>query len=104
MAKVKKGDIFSCNACGLIITVDEACGCAATELICCEEPMAKGKAAAVKAKKSAPAAKAKASKAAPAKKSAAKKPAAKKAVAKKAAPKKTAAKKPAAKAKKMVRR
>jgi len=90
MAKVKKGDIFSCSECGLIITVDEACGCATTELICCEEPMVKGKAAAPKkvaAKKPA------------VKKAAPKKAAAKKPAVKKAAPKKAAAKKPVAKAK-----
>jgi hypothetical protein len=90
MAKVKKGDIFSCNECGLIITVDEACGCAATELICCEEPMVKGKAAVAKAK---------AAKKPAVKKAAPKKAAAKKPAVKKASPKKVAAKKPAAKAK-----
>lgn len=82
MAKVKKGDLFSCAACGLIITVDEACGCTATELVCCNEPMAKGKAAAAKARKSVQAIK----------------PAAVKKTAKAAAPGKTAATKPAAKA------
>ena len=77
MAKVKKGDLFSCDACGLVVTVDEACGCATSEIICCDEPMRKGKPAAAKTK------------AAP-----------KKTVtAKKAAPKKVAAKKPAAKKK-----
>ncbi len=78
MAKVKKGDVFSCNACGLIISVDEACGCATTELVCCDEPMARGAAAAAKARKSAG-------------------PASKKAVKGKAAPKKPAPKKAAKK-------
>ena len=79
MAKVKKGDLFSCNACGLVITVDEACGCATSELICCDEPMAKGKAAAAKARKAAAMSNEKAIKPAAAKKTAkAKAPAAKK--------------------------
>jgi hypothetical protein len=84
MAKAKKGEYLSCNECGLVVVVDEACGCATAEVICCDEPMAPGKAAANKAKKKAgakkPAVKAKAAaKAKPAKKAAAKaKPAAKK--------------------------
>jgi hypothetical protein len=93
MAKAKKGDYLSCDACGLVVVVDEACGCAAAEVICCDKPMAPGKAAANKAKKKAAAAKpaAKPAKAAakakPVKKAVAKaKPAAKKAVAKKPAP------------------
>jgi hypothetical protein len=82
MAKAKKGDYLSCNECGLVVVVDEACGCAAAEVICCGEPMDTGKAAANKAKKKAaavkkPAAKA-AAKAKPVKKAAAKKPAVKK--------------------------
>ena len=84
MAKAKKGEYLSCNECGLVVVVDEACGCATAEVICCDEPMTPGKAAANKAKKKAgakkPAVKAKAAaKAKPAKKAAAKaKPAAKK--------------------------
>ena len=86
MAKVKKGDSLSCKACGLVVTVDEACGCATADLIiCCDKPMTRGKAAATQAKKKAgakkPAVKAKAAaKAKPAKKAVAKKakPAAKK--------------------------
>jgi len=83
MAKAKKGDYLSCNECGLVVVVDEACGCAMAEVICCDEPMAPGKAAANKAKKKAaamkPAAKA-------VKKAAPKAKPAKKAVAKKAKP------------------
>jgi hypothetical protein len=87
MAKAKKGDFLSCEACGLVLVVDEACGCDAAEVICCDKPMAGGKQAANRVKKL----------------SAAKKPAAKKAVpaktkaaTKKAAPAaKAAAKKPA---------
>ena len=39
-AGVKKGNRCSCGVCGLVVTVDTACGCAeATHLICCERPM-----------------------------------------------------------------
>jgi len=51
MAKVKKGELLSCQECGLILVVDEACGCAVGEIICCEVPMKKGKLAAGKARK-----------------------------------------------------
>jgi hypothetical protein len=92
MAKAKKGDYLSCDACGLVVVVDEACGCAVAEVICCDKPMAPGKAAANRAKKKAgapkPAAKAvKAAKAKPAKAAAKAKPV-------KAAKAKPAAKKP----------
>ena len=90
MAKAKKGEYLSCDECGLVVVVDEACGCAVAEVICCGEPMGTGKAAANRAKKKAGAKKpaAKAVKA-PAKAVAKAKPA--KAVAKA----KPAAKKPA---------
>jgi hypothetical protein len=39
MAKVKAGDVLSCEVCGLAVIVDEECGCATIDLICCEEPM-----------------------------------------------------------------
>jgi ribonuclease D len=39
MSKVKPGDVLSCEVCGLAVIVDEECGCAIAELICCEEPM-----------------------------------------------------------------
>lgn len=86
MAKLKKGDVLTCDVCGLVVVVDESCGCAVGEIICCKkQSMVKGKAAAVKAKKKKAATKASA-----------------KAVAAKAAKKvvKKAGKKPAAKAKK----
>ncbi len=39
-AGVKKGNRYSCGVCGLVVTVDTACGCAeAAHLICCERPM-----------------------------------------------------------------
>ncbi|MCX5842292.1 MAG: hypothetical protein NT022_00825 [Deltaproteobacteria bacterium] len=89
MAKLKKGDALTCEVCGLVVVVDESCGCAVGEIICCKtKPMAKGKAVADKAKKKKAAAKASARSAA-AKKVVKAKPAVKK-----------AGKKPAAKAKK----
>ena len=39
MSKVRPGDVLSCEVCGLSVIVDEECGCAIAELICCEEPM-----------------------------------------------------------------
>ena len=38
MAK-KKGAKYECQECGLVVVVDDPCGCAACELICCEVPM-----------------------------------------------------------------
>ncbi len=77
MAKTKQGDSLSCSACGLIVVVDEVCGCEETVVVCCDQPMVKGKLAASKArKKSGTMAKAKI--APPKKAKAAKKPAAKK--------------------------
>jgi hypothetical protein len=81
MAKFKKGDVLTCEVCGLVVVVDDSCGCAVGEIICCKnKPMVKGKAAADKAKKNKAAAKAAAKKvvkAKPAVKKAGKKPAAK---------------------------
>jgi hypothetical protein len=51
MAKTKQGDSLSCSVCGLIVTVDEVCGCDETVVVCCEQPMVKGKLAANKARK-----------------------------------------------------
>ncbi len=42
--KANPGDAYSCEVCGLAVTVDEACGCTeAHELICCSEPMKKAR-------------------------------------------------------------
>jgi hypothetical protein len=101
MSKVKTGDTLNCEVCGLTVIVDEDCGCAVAEVICCEEPMVnkgpvapKKKAVAVAApkkktavKKVKPAAKKKAVKKPVAKKKVVAKPAAKKKTAKKAAKK-----------------
>ncbi len=39
-AGMKEGNRYTCSACGLVVTVDTACGCAeTTHLICCEKPM-----------------------------------------------------------------
>jgi hypothetical protein len=53
MAKSRQGDLLSCSACGLVVTVDEVCGCVETVLVCCDQPMEKGKLAAAKARKKA---------------------------------------------------
>ncbi len=39
--KVAKGDAYECEVCGVEVTVDQACGCAADyhEIICCGKPM-----------------------------------------------------------------
>jgi hypothetical protein len=89
MSKVKPGDVLSCEVCGLSVIVDDECGCAIAELICCEEPMENKGPKPPKKVTAAPKKKAVVKKA---------KPAAKKPVAKKAAPKK-AVKKPTAKKK-----
>jgi hypothetical protein len=81
MAKFKKGDVLTCEVCGLVVVVDDSCGCAVGEIICCKtKPMAKGKAVADKAKKKKAAAKTttkKIVKAKPAMKKAGRKPATK---------------------------
>jgi hypothetical protein len=52
MLKTTKGDVFSCDECGMIISVAESCECDdSCELICCGVPMAKGKIAARNVKK-----------------------------------------------------
>ena len=81
MSRVKAGDVLSCEVCGLAVIVDEQCGCAMAEIICCEEPMMnKGPAAPKKTRAaSKPKKKAAGKKAKPiAKKKAVKKPMAKK--------------------------
>ena len=35
----KKGDRYKCDECGLVIFVEEPCGCETTEITCCGEPM-----------------------------------------------------------------
>ncbi|MFB3925608.1 MAG: hypothetical protein ACE14T_06100 [Syntrophales bacterium] len=95
MAKTKKGDVFSCEMCGLIVSVDQGCNCAEERIICCDVPMKKGKTAAARLKKAGNAAKGfsvESTKKAAAKKVAGRRAVTKKAVAKKAAPAKKAVK------------
>ncbi len=100
MSSVKPGDVLHCEVCGLTLIVDEDCGCAIAELVCCDEPMMnKGpkppqKAATPKKKTQEKTAKVAAK---PAVKPAAKKPAAKKPETRKPEAKKTPAKKNPAK-------
>lgn len=35
----KKGTKYKCDECGLVVVVDEACGCGTCDLVCCEKPM-----------------------------------------------------------------
>ena len=38
--KVNRGEKYSCEVCGLVVSVDELCGCAeAHNIICCGEEM-----------------------------------------------------------------
>jgi hypothetical protein len=94
MSKVKPGDVLSCEVCGLSVIVDEECGCAMAELICCEELMENKGPKPLKKADAAPKKKTIVKKAKPAvKKPAAPKKAAPKKAAKKPAVKKKAAKK-----------
>ena len=50
--KVAKGDSYSCEVCGVAVTVDEVCGCTdVCDIVCCGEPMKPKKAKAKAAKK-----------------------------------------------------
>jgi hypothetical protein len=48
MAK-KKGEKYECGECGLVVVVEDECGCDECEIICCETPMKKVRAPAKKA-------------------------------------------------------
>jgi hypothetical protein len=40
--KVKQGDRYSCEVCGIVVSVDEACGCVEPyNIICCGQQMAR---------------------------------------------------------------
>jgi hypothetical protein len=41
MAKAKEGDLYGCEECGMIVCVEDPCGCSACEIICCDVPMKK---------------------------------------------------------------
>ena len=51
MAKAKKGDLYACEECGMVVCVEDHCGCGTCELICCDVPMKKK---AARKKKAAP--------------------------------------------------
>ncbi len=36
---VKKGDQIKCDVCGVVCVVDELCGCAECDIVCCGQPM-----------------------------------------------------------------
>jgi hypothetical protein len=93
MSKVTPGDVLNCEVCGLAVIVDEECGCAFADLICCEELMINKGPRPPKKAAAAPKKKTTVKKAKPA----AKKPAPKKPVEKKVLPKPAAKKKPAKK-------
>ncbi len=38
-AKTKKGSKYVCDACGMVVTVDQACGCDPCDIICCGQDM-----------------------------------------------------------------
>ena len=35
----KKGEEYKCDECGLVVLVEDPCGCNTCELVCCEVPM-----------------------------------------------------------------
>jgi hypothetical protein len=41
MTKAKEGDLYGCEECGMVVCVEDPCGCSACELICCDVPMTK---------------------------------------------------------------
>jgi hypothetical protein len=46
-----KGESYACESCGLVVTVDEDCGCVdACEIMCCDMPMKKTRKARAAAK------------------------------------------------------
>ena len=41
-AGLKTGDQYKCSVCGLVVSVDETCGCVETcDIVCCDTPMKK---------------------------------------------------------------
>lgn len=36
---VSKGDKYTCEECGIILAIDDPCGCTECDLICCDVPM-----------------------------------------------------------------
>ena len=54
MPKAKEGDRYSCEECGMVVAVEDPCGCSDCELICCDAPMTKKAGTAKKAAASKP--------------------------------------------------
>jgi hypothetical protein len=46
----KKGEKYKCEECGLVVLVEDPCGCEACDLICCSVPMKPVKATTAKVK------------------------------------------------------
>jgi hypothetical protein len=46
----KKGEKYKCEECGLVVMVDDPCGCSTCDLICCGVPMKSVKEAKAKPK------------------------------------------------------
>ena len=46
----KKGEKYKCESCGLVVLVEDACGCVEPNLICCDVPMKQVKEAKAKPK------------------------------------------------------
>jgi len=46
----KKGEKYKCEECGLIVLIEDPCGCEPCDLICCGEQMKPVKAAKTKSK------------------------------------------------------
>jgi hypothetical protein len=38
-AGMKKGSKYSCSVCGLVVSVDNLCGCSTCDILCCGKPM-----------------------------------------------------------------
>jgi hypothetical protein len=39
-----KGDKYKCDECGLVLVVEDECGCTTCDVVCCDKPMKKVKA------------------------------------------------------------
>jgi len=40
--RIKKGDKYQCDICGLVVKIDDTCGCAdMCDIVCCDKPMKK---------------------------------------------------------------
>ncbi len=37
----KEGELYRCEECGMVVAVEDPCGCGTCELICCDVPMVK---------------------------------------------------------------